>query len=81
MKSQVNFGHLIAVVVGVLIPVLIWGVSVETRFSQVTTNTSTIGVMQEEIKELSKRNNENYIKILEKLQDIELELKDKKDRE
>ena len=80
MKNQVNFSHLIAVIVGILIPVVIWGVSVETRFEKVYNNSNDIVVVKSDLKELSKNNQNNFNKILAKVHSIELSLKDKKDR-
>lgn len=81
MKTQVNFSHLIAVVVGILIPVIIWAVSVETRFEKVSGNAEDIIVLKIDLKELSKSNQKNFDKVLVKLHGIELDLKDKKDKE
>lgn len=81
MKSQVNFSHLIAVMVGIIIPVIIWAVSVETRFAAVDSNTESIEILRIDLKEDSKSDNKNFDKILEKLQSIELSLKDKQDRD
>tara|TARA_R110002124_G_scaffold259402_1_gene425253 strand:- start:309 stop:551 length:243 start_codon:yes stop_codon:yes gene_type:complete len=80
MKNQVNFSHLIYLIVGILIPVIIWGVSVETRFKDVYTNKDDIVVLKLDLKELSKNNQNNFDKVLIKLHSIELSLKDKKDR-
>lgn len=80
MKSQVNFSHLIAVVVGVLIPVIIWGVSVETRFGVVDNNRRSIESVKKDVKENRDNNQENFTKILEKLHGIELSLMGKEDR-
>ena len=81
MKNQVNFSHLIAVIVGILIPVGIWGVSVETRFEKMYNNSEDIVVLKSDLRELSKNNQNNFDKVLVKLHGIELSLKDKKDRE
>ena len=81
MKNQVNFSHLIAVIIGILIPVIIWGVSVETRFSTVENNKESIKSIQYDLKEYSNTNNENFTKILEKLHTIELSVMAKKDRD
>lgn len=80
MKTQVTFGHLVMVIIGIIIPVIIWGANVERRFEQVITNTEDVQEMKKEVRQLQATTNENYIKILEKLNDIELQLKDKKDR-
>lgn len=81
MKNQVNFSHLIALIVGILMPVLIWGVSVENRLDKVYSNTDDIIVLKSDLRELSKNNQINFDKVLNKLHTIELSVKDKKDRE
>lgn len=81
MKNQVNFSHLIAVIVGILIPVIIWAVSVETRFKDVTGNREDITILKEDLKEYGQSNQQNFDKMFQKLHNIELSLKDKKDRE
>jgi hypothetical protein len=81
MKNQVNFSHLIAVIVGILIPVIIWAVSVETRFGDVAVNTKDINVLKADLKESSKDNQDNFDKVLDKLHLIDLNMKDKKDRD
>ena len=80
MKNQVNFSHLIAVIVGILIPVGIWGVSVETRFEKMYNNSKDIVVLKSDLREISKNNQKNFDKVLNKLHTIELSVKDKKDR-
>ena len=80
MKNQVNFSHLIAVIVGILIPVGIWGVSVETRFEKMYNNSEDIVVLKSDLREISKNNQKNFDKVLNKLHTIELSVKDKKDR-
>ena len=81
MKNQVNFSHLIAVIVGILIPVVIWGVSVETRFEKMYNNSEDIVVLKSDLRELSKNNQINFDKVLIKLHSIDLKLENKKDRE
>ena len=81
MKNQVNFSHLIAVIVGILIPVGIWGVSVETRFEKMYNNSEDIVVLKSDLRELSKSNQINFDKVLIKLHSIDLKLENKKDRE
>ena len=81
MKNQVTFGHLLALLIGIIIPIIIWGSNVERRFEQVIHNTEDIEVLKNDLKETSKTNQENFDKVFEYLHNIELELKDKKDRE
>lgn len=80
MKNQVTFGHLIALLVGIILPVIIWGANVERRFEQVIHNTKDIELLQKDLKEASDKNQENFNKVFEYLHNIELELKDKKDK-
>ena len=81
MKNRVNFSHLIAIMVGILIPLIIWGVSVETRFTVVNNNKETINKIELDLREYSRTSDKNFAKILEKLHSIDLSLKDKKDRD
>ena len=80
MKNQVTFGHLIALLVGIILPVIIWGANVERRFEQVIHNTQDIELLKKDLKEASNKNQENFDKVFEYLHNIELELKDKKDK-
>ena len=80
MKDQVNFSHLIAVVIGIVIPSLFWINSIEKFKDRVKSNESDIKVLKTELKEISKNNQKNFDKVLNKLHTIELSVKDKKDR-
>lgn len=81
MKNQVNFGHLLALFVGILIPVIIWGVNVERRFEQVIDNATDVNNIKSRFDRKEASNQENFDKVMDKLHDIELQLKDKEDRE
>ena len=81
MKDQVNFSHLIAVIIGIVIPSLFWINSVEKFKDRVKSNESDIKVLKTDLKESSKNNQINFDKVLLKLHSIELSVKDKKDRE
>ena len=80
MKDQVNFSHLIAVIIGIVIPSLFWINSVEKFKDRVKSNESDIKVLKTDLKESSKNNQINFDKVLLKLHSIELSVKDKKDR-
>lgn len=81
MKNQVTFSHILAILAVLVIPLFIWGVNVEKRFEKTITNSEKIKVLKQDLKETKQSTEDKYDKILEKLQDIELQLKDKKDRE
>ena len=81
MKDQVNFSHLIAVIIGIVIPSLFWINSVEKFKDRVKSNENDIKVLKTDLKESSKNNQINFDKVLNKLHTIELSVKDKKDRE
>ena len=80
MKSEINISHLIAVIIGIFIPLFIWGVTVETRLKYIETNKEKIQNIKTDIKDDQQNNQANFDKVLEKLQSIELKLKDKQDR-
>ncbi len=74
MKTNLNVGHAIALLVGILIPIIVWGVNIEKRFVQVDINSKDIVKLKQENKEV-------FGEIRDKLHNIELSLKDKKDKE
>ena len=80
MKNQVTFSHILAIISILVIPLIVWGVSVEKRLEMPLSNKEEIHYMKSDIKENQKLNQENFDKVLEKLNDIKLNLKDKLDR-
>lgn len=80
MKNQVTFGHLLFIMSILVLPLIGWGVTIETRFKDPIQNAKDIEEIKEEVKQLQETTNKNYIKILEKLNDIELEMQNKKNR-
>lgn len=81
MESIVTFGQIIAVFSAIVIPLFIWGVSVEKTKEKVKDNAGAIETLKQEFKESNRTNQNNFDKVLSKLHSIELVLKDKKDRE
>jgi hypothetical protein len=81
MKNQVTFNHIIALFSVIVLPLIVWGVSVEKTKQTVAGNSVEITLLKTELKQSEKSNQENFDEVLEKLQDIQLQLKDKKDRE
>ncbi len=84
MGKTVTFGHILIIISILVLPLIGWGVLVETRFTENKERDNQsirdITVLKKEIKVLQEDTNENYIKILKELTEIRLELKDKKDR-
>lgn len=84
MKKQLNVSHLIALTIGIIIPLVIWGGTVEKRFVKTTVkienNIDNINFLKKDLKDLSTSNQINFEKVLSKLHNIELSLKDKKDK-
>ncbi len=74
MGKEVTFGNILAILASIIIPLIVWGVSVETRFSKVVENT-------EDVIELKFDTKENHKEVMAKLHEIDLKLKDKQDRE
>lgn len=80
MQRQVTFGHILVLIVSILIPLIIWGTTIEVRFSQVITNTEEINDLKTENKKLNIMIQQHHLEVLEVLHIIELQLKDKKDK-
>ena len=81
MNKQVNFGHILALLSIIVIPLLIWGVNVERRFEHVKANTEDINIITEIILTNQKRIQANHDEVMKGLHIIELQVKDKKDRD
>lgn len=80
MNKEVTFGNILALLAVIVIPLIIWGVSVEKRFEQVTTNNNNIVTITLDSKEDREKMQENHDEVIEELHLIKLELKDKADR-
>lgn len=85
MKNQVTFGHLLTIMAIFVIPFAIWIKNVEVRFTEHKQKIESVQSEQKDIqiqiKDIQKNQNENYVKILEKLRIIELKVENKKDRQ
>ena len=81
MKKQVTFGHILTILAIIIIPLMVWGINVERRFEQVIDNTTEIKELKTEKKEMNNIISENHEEVMNGLHNIELQLKDKKDRE
>ena len=86
-KEPVTFGNILTILGIIIIPLIIWGVSIERRFEIVIQNTKEIqsvktrmGDLETADKENIKKIEENYKQLYDILVDIRLELKDKLNR-
>lgn len=80
MNRQVTFGHILTILSVIVIPLLIWGVSIETRFKQVIQNSKDIEVVTFDLNQSHEKIEQNHLEIMLQLHNIELQLKDKKNR-
>jgi len=71
--NKVTFGHLLTILAIILIPLLVWGVSIENRFEQVIDNTEDIKDLEKEDKSLEDTIDTNHIEIMKVLLEIQIE--------
>lgn len=81
MGEVVRYKHFIWAIGCMLVYAFILGWNVKSKMNLVDNNTDDIIELKTDVKVLQETTNENYIKILLKLNQIELKLKDKEDRE
>ena len=81
LQNQVNFGHVLKTLVPTLVLLLGWGISVEIMRKDVTENIKDIREIKGDAKEIKKQASDNHQEVMQSLHNIQLELKDKKDRE
>jgi hypothetical protein len=83
--TKPNKNILLGIMVGICIPLIVYGASIETRFGKgemIRINQGEdIIFLKSELKESLKINQLNFDKVLKKLHSMDLDLKDKKDRE
>lgn len=81
MDKQPTFGQIATLLSIIVIPLMIWGVNVERRFETVIKNSEEIKALKTTLNNYIRDSNENHIEIMEQLHNIELQLKDKKNRD
>jgi len=81
MNKQVTFGHILTILSIIVIPLMVWGVNVERRFEQVIYNANDIESITIELNGSRDDIQTNHLEVMKQLHNIELQLKDKKDRE
>ena len=80
VKKELTFTNLITILGIIIIPLIIWGKNVETRLEHVLVNAEQIIEIKRELKDIKDTNQENHEELIELLHKIELQLKDKEDR-
>lgn len=80
LENKVTFGHAITLLSVLVIPLIIWGVRVENRFTTVEQNRKELDEIKTDIKEVIHNQDSNYKKLYDLMVDIKLQLKDKADR-
>ena len=63
------------------LPLMVWGVNVEKRFEQVIDNTGDVKELRMDSKATKRTIQQNHNEVMGGLHNIQLQLKDKKDRE
>lgn len=81
MKNQVTFGHLLTIVSILVIPLIVWGVNVESRFQQVIYNKESVQENTINIKSVNIQMQENHEEQMKATHRIELLLTDKVDKQ
>lgn len=81
MSKQVTFGHILTIMGLIIVPLLIWGVNVERRFEHVINNSNEIETLKIKSIDVEATSLKRHLEVKEMLHDIQLKLKDKKDRE
>ena len=79
-KKGVTFAHILTVLAIIIIPLVIWGFNMEKQSLQINFNTKEIQRGRLDFREFKKETENSYLKILTKLHNIELILKDKQDK-
>jgi hypothetical protein len=80
MNKEVTFGHVLTIFSIIVIPLLIWGVNVEVSIERFNSYKEDIIYLRESQNRTYEIINKNQIEILNKLQEMELQLKDKENR-
>ena len=85
MSKNVTFGHILTILAIIIIPLFLWGINAEIRIGRNEDNTSInkteIAEIKSEYKKIIELISEKHDKTMEGLHKIELQVKDKQDRE
>lgn len=80
MNKTVTFGHILTILAIIIIPLFIWGINVEVKLEQVNDNSEDIVELKKDSKLTNIIMQKNHIEVMKQLHNIELQVKDKKDR-
>ena len=81
MKNQVTFAHLLTIVSILVIPLIVWGVNVESRFQQVIYNKESVQENRTGLESVKVQMQENHKEQMKATHRIELLLTDKEDKQ
>ena len=81
MNKQVTFGHILTILSIIIIPLFIWGINVQVQLKQVEDNSEDIIELKKDSKLTNIIMQKNHIEVMKQLHNIELQVKDKEDRE
>jgi len=85
MGKTVTFGHILAIISILVLPLIGWGVSVEKRFTKEEENTKINELRISNLEDEMKKSNEvaayRHKEVIQSLHRIELKVENKKDRE
>ena len=81
LKNGVTFGHLLAIMSILVIPLLIWGIKIERHLENSKVRDNAILLLERDLDKLrlsgdeyQKKTNNDYLNILEKLHSIDLKV-------
>lgn len=84
MGKQITLGHAISFIVGILIPILIWGVGVERSIAksraEIENNKKEIEELKGNYKTLKITIDDNHKELINGIHSLDLKLKDKANR-
>lgn len=80
MNKEVTFGHVMALLSILVIPLIIWGVNVETRLERNKMDREDIKYLKENQSRTYEVIHKNQLELMNELGEIRVELKDKENR-
>lgn len=80
LESNITLSGILQLLGVLIIPLVIWGMTIERRFEKVLDNSSELLKHERAIESIKKVNESNYKALFDIMVDIKLELKDKANR-
>lgn len=81
MRTPLTIGQFIAFLAFIVVPSIAWVINAERKHDQITENRKDITDIKIGFRNKIESDNRNFDLVIEKLHGIELQLKDKEDRE